>query len=195
MLGAAAFVDVAIAESRDLIDIEARLTEIWKPELEAARDDADRAESLEQMELARRDMKDSGLARVRFKTVERLKGESPGQFELTAFSFDQPPSEGDFSAEGAARRRGDYSDPKRVYYAPSWVQADVWGGGGSCDTALTVVIGQRYLIFRGADGRLLGEQEANSGLRVNWQQGSVFEPVTENDPWLARVRKAAARAR
>lgn len=197
MLASAAFVEVAVAEDRELLDVEALVTAAWKAEDAAIpplppEDAAARADMEEEKAWLVKSYTEAGLARVRFRTVERLKGAGPDSFVLTAFSYLALPAENERSLEQTIRERGDYSNPRKVYYAPNWVQADGWGGPGSCTAPLTVVMGRRYLIFRGADGNLLGEHPVGGGFyRMNFGDGSAFEPAAEDDLWLKRVRKAA----
>jgi hypothetical protein len=192
MVADAALVEVAVAERRELVDIDAFLSESFKADLARAGDDAERREIREDMAWKREELATAGLARVSFRIVERLKGGGPDTFKLTAFST-QEPDDG-LTPATALQSRGDYGKARQVYDAPKWVQADAWGGFGSCTAPISVVIGQHYLIFRGADGNLLGERPMGFvPLNQNLSPGSVFEPVTASDPWLARVRKAARR--
>jgi hypothetical protein len=191
MVRAAARIDVAVAERVEPLDVEAWLTQAWATELANA-DAAERAriEKVKRGELASYGRPTFG--RVRYRIVETLKGPPAEDMSLIAFLY----AEG--SPEALHRRqfertdqRGDYSDPKQVYMTDSLVQADQ-GNGWDCNTSLHVVQGRRYLIFRDAAGNLLGEMrvpgQRYGGNRRRWP---VHEQLLADDPWLARVRKAA----
>ncbi|MCE3288845.1 MAG: hypothetical protein K0R83_857, partial [Caulobacter sp.] len=100
-----------------------------------------------------------------------------------------------FSQFDRTRQRGDYSDPLEVWLSGRLVQGDAIDGS-SCASSIRTVQDRRYLVFRDAEGNLLGEirgpEQRYAGNRYNWP---VYEEMLPNDPWLARVRKAAAKTR
>lgn len=195
MVRSAARIDIAVAETVEPIDVETWLNQAWAAELAKA-DEAERAriEKVKRGELATYNRPSFG--RVNYRIVETLKGPPAEDLSLVAFLYVED------SPEALHRRqfdrtdqRGDYSDPKEVYMTDRLVQADQ-GNGWNCNSSLHVVQGPRYLIFRDADGNLLGEVRT-PGHRYgdNRYRWPVHEQLLADDPWLARVRKAAAKDR
>ena len=133
----------------------------------------------------------SDPAEISYRVLERLKGAGLESFRLKGAVLTLPSG----TATAPKFHSGDYSDPRAVYEAESLRTLDE---PNDCRMVLPAVVGGRYLIFRDADGRLLGEtvpfhsRGGHSTVTVV-ASGPVYEAVpSDDDPWLARVRKAAA---
>ncbi len=195
MVAAAAFVDVVIAERVDLLDPDVFLAGANDRQLAALATDAERAAYRQSLALEHEDLRAGGFGRIHFHVVERLKGPAAAGFTLIGLTNREAEPELFRSPAQARAERGGYGTRRSLYQAQRWVQANEIGIG-NCTMPLAAAIGERYLIFRDARGDLLGEVRDNTGpYRDNIQTGSVVEPVADDDPWLARVRRAAAKAR
>jgi hypothetical protein len=199
MTKAAARIDVAVAEAVEPIDVDAFLTQAWAAELaRAGPAEAERIARVRKFE--EQSFRLPSFGRIRFRVEETLKGQPAAGFTLMGrFGFEGSP----FAArrdefESALEQgfpRGDYSQPEAVYRYERMVQADIHEPA-SCTTFPTAIAGRRYLIFRDAEGRLLGEiVEPGRRYGGNLHQWPVYVPLRANDPWLARVRKTVREAR
>lgn len=128
-------------------------------------------------------------ARIHYRVVERLKGSGPETFTLNGARLPPQPS----PPRQHARRA--HSAMDGLKFRLNSQDLSDWEGFGACINALYSDLGQRYLIFRDADGHLLRQDVAvrfqGKTIRVG---GPVYSETPEPaDGWLATVRAAATR--
>lgn len=121
---------------------------------------------------------------VTFRVVERLKGASPGRFTL--FASGLKPAETRVQREPLLHwvdeNSGDVTPHATRWEAPATEQF----GTTSCDPGfIEPVRGRTYLVFRAADGGLLGPVAFRRGARP--ARGFPFVDATEAE-WLRAVR-------
>ncbi len=118
--------------------------------------------------------RDMGAVSIHFRVIERLKGRAPDLF----------------TANGLAGLEAYDSYPRRklslqeVAYLPNVRDLDHWSTNSDCTESIYARLGQRYVIFRRADGRVLGN-------KADDPIGPSYVPVAGlDDPWIQTVRKA-----
>ena len=135
---------------------------------------------------------------VSFRVLETLKGvPSEPAFDMAA-SATQDTETARSQRRNWARERRAFDDPS-TYWSSDVHMLDETFMISACQEPPHVVVGGTYLIFRGERGNILGPtlpfRWRHSG-QVFQIQGPVFEEVFgDDDPWLRRVRREAARLR
>lgn len=180
MYRAAASVEIVEMVGSEPVDLDA-LTEEYFRHRPAPIDNP--AELVEEKAEVREGLSALGISRIEFRVIERLKGREPDRFTLRGsvrepdFELSQGLTPGRFW-EGSNVME---ADPRTLYAM-------------SCRGLLTAYPGERYLIFRKADGSLLTD-----AVRFRWRDsdevlaldGLNYERIVPGDPWLAAVRQAA----
>lgn len=129
-------------------------------------------------------------AEITYRVLERLKGSGPTEFMLKGAVLTSPSGP---AVRAPKFHAGDYSDPRAVYEAEALRTLDE---PNDCRLVLPAVVGARYLVFRSADGALLGATVPYRwrGKHAGEVVGPVYEAISgDNDPWLRRVRSTVAR--
>ncbi len=140
------------------------------------------------------------FSRITYRVIERLKGAGPLTFQLDG-SMVSPEPRATATPRLNAERHWWGSDVTEI-------AEESYFFSSSCSGYLNAASGQRYLIFRGADGKLL-----QGGVRFRWlpegvrvrrvqsddrapfaRNGLNYEPVNERDIWLSAVRRASRRS-
>lgn len=176
LVAGSTFVDIVVAESAVPISVA----------------DLEWGQAPSESDLAWSQSQLAGMAAstISFRVVERLKGHSPDLFTLEG-------SLGHFDPDLARETRelcgwfsrADCLDD-RVYerFTPDELR-------NSCFQPLFVSLGQRYLVFRDADGSLtdpLIRVRIRATGEVHRVAGPVFEAIVEDDRWLDAVRYAVS---
>lgn len=125
-------------------------------------------------------------ARIHYRVVERLKGDSADTFTLNGMTPAGHPPLGSFRPKDTLpllRARLNSQDLSE------------WPGFGACIQPLWTGLGHRYVVFRDPRGRLLRQTVAISfeGER-NAVRGPVYAEVrtSDDDAWLKAIRQALA---
>lgn len=132
----------------------------------------------------REEMAEGGV-RATHRVTGRLKGVGSDTFDLSGWSWSAGVAETD------APRAIKLSDLK--YYLDQTDLAEV-EGPGDCYTPLFPILGQTYLVFRGASGEL---SRAAVPIRfkgkARTESGPAYIPVSgADDPWVVLVRNVLA---
>lgn len=192
MFERAAFVEVAEAVSAKPIDANALVARALARHLGFEADPGRRKALRATFAKFPAELRRGGASSITFRSVERLKGVGAASFVLTGYWLPGRKSPPDVRMPG-------FPLPEEVYYSsfgePEELTSDNFPA--ICTSYVSAAPGRRYLIFRGADGRLLGPSipYRNRGVgETSLAQGFPYEPVTgKADPWLAQVRRAAKR--
>ncbi len=192
MVEKAAFVDVAVLRGAEPIDIDGWIASALANDLSDITGVVGRKAMRDLYADTARDLRREGAARLVFRSIEHLKRQGPDEFSLYGFRT----------------RTGSGWDERPATLIDRLSPKAVWSSGETFELSPTRVVAlcsrwvraradQPYLIFRDADGRLLGP-----GIRVvdpvegteELRQGFVFAPVElSGDAWLEAVRAAAGR--
>lgn len=180
MVAAAAFIDVAeVVQFTSDVDFMSRTQEAW---IARSKNSAHRKEIEDALEFEREGILSDGAVRIHFVVRENLKGSGAPEFTLNGSDY-------------AKLAGASYRAPKAVglndlaYLLNQQDYAD-WAGPGTCEAPIVARQGQRYLVFRDADGRLL-RSEVSVNLRGHQTRvaGPAATPVvTDHDPWLRLIR-------
>jgi hypothetical protein len=198
MVSAATTVDLVVAETVDRSAMDKRFNTDMANELADAATEEERAEIRSDYEDIRDQWRRSGAGAVTYRVVERLKGDSLDTFVMNAFVPLEGQDKWEPELKWRVAKRGDFRDAKATW-AMSTKDIAEWGGLGSCSSPLFATIGAYFLVFRGADGRLLEngvqlERRFDGRFQPSTRDGPVYEPVLlEDDPWLNAVRAAAGK--
>ncbi len=138
------------------------------------------------------DLRKDGAARITFRSLEKLKGDGPAWFQLDGFWSPR------LDERYQRRDLADLLSPATIFSTLAGpIELGEGRVGRLCTGYLSVKPGARYLIFRDADGRLLGATIPASFVRngeITLRFGHVIRPVlTDDDPWLEAIRDTAAR--
>ena len=189
----ATYIDLAVAERAEpLTELDGWVRQLRDAGFAEPQAEADRASMQRFYRNLAGDLRRRGAARIVFRGLEKLKGEGPSWFTLNGLW--QPRGESQFHVGGDL---ADVLTPRSVWYTfggPYEISRNQLGF--LCSLPLTARPGQRYLVFRDRDGRLLGPTipfvDRQSG-EMTLRPGFVFEPVASGfDPWLDLVREKAS---
>lgn len=127
-----------------------------------------------------------GAASIVFRSQEKLKGEGADEFRLYGFWHPQTDSASDQRANSSGQSFHDDIPPGEL-----WPTAFV----SMCGRDISARAGRQYLIFRDADGRLLGVAAAGRPA-TDGDWGWAFEEVPPlGNSWLETVRRVSAPSR
>ena len=136
--------------------------------------------------------RDDPVMRFTFRVLERLKGRSPDRFDMVGMEAPAMP-------EGSPNFAGRSMSREETLWHTYMRDMEFSDYATSCNDGLWVFPEQqRYLVFRGADGRTLGPvlrwRRRDTG-EVWLKRGPAFEAVAAGSTWEREVRRAADRAR
>jgi hypothetical protein len=128
---------------------------------------------------------------VTFRVVERLKGRSPERFQL--FALGMAETAPNTPAQPLLHWVDEKSGVVYPFSTPWEPSPEPEMSFTSCDPGfIEPVRGRRYLIFRGADGGLLGPLEFAPNLRPVRGYAMVEAEGASDQPWVRTVRLLAA---
>jgi hypothetical protein len=196
MAPAATFIEIAVAEKAVPIPRRAYFQARLQRSMADARTERERLQATQayQRELS----KNESLGdRITYRVERRLKGAGPARFYLDGDAF---ASASEPSRLGPLPGHRSHFTPGLggpvplpiggVEVTPSTQRQSRDGACGGTHV-LEAVLGQRYLIFRNAAGRLLGPTMAARPGGPPRITGYVYEPIAgPNDPWVKAVEKA-----
>ena len=180
----ATFIDIAVAE-RMTSDFEAG-TRQWA-RMRAEPIGSRQHENADAWLAATKEAWAEDGARIHFRVVERLKGDSPAEFSIGGSKqFDQ-------EMQGQPLRPVSLSE---LHHFLETVDLIDGPSMGDCTIPVFAVSGQRYIVFRDADGLLLRTDVPVrfSGQTVPLGGPAVVPIVSVNDPWPKLVRQTLAKA-
>lgn len=183
LVAAATYVNIEVVES---VDSDFTLFEESEAALLARQTtDEGRVEVRTQVAAWRAEMAESGV-RATYRVVEHLLGPNRDTFTAIGYAadaFNPPPG---------------YSSPPRTISLSDlkWYldlsDLSELGFPGSCDGPLVPIVGNTYLVFRDADGKLLrASVTTRFRSKISRVQGPAHVPVSgSSDPWVKVVRRA-----
>ena len=189
----ATYIDLAVAERAEpLTELDGWVKQALDAGLAETEGAADRASTRRYYRGLAGDLRRQGASRIVFRSLEKLRGDGQSWFTLNGLwrPRDEP-------QHGIGERLADALTPRSVWYAMGGPYEILQNQFPLlCSRPVTVRPGQRYLVFRDLDGRLMGpsiplltRDTGEIGLRL----GYVFQPVAANgDPWLDLVRQKAS---
>lgn len=190
MVESAAYIDLAIAERAAPIPELERWVDATVAARAVGREPGFSSARAKRSMLA--DFRKDGAARITFRSLEKLKGDGPAWFQLDGFWSPR------LDESYQRRDLADLLSPATIFSTLAGpIELGEGRVGRLCTGYLSVKPGARYLIFRDADGRLLGATIPASFVRngeTTLRFGHVIRPVlTNDDPWLEAIRETAAR--